>query len=208
MTGHDNGLVTLALAEADDAERERRRAALGEPYRTPLGHFRHEIAHYYWDRLVRDAGRLQACRAVFGDDSEDYGAALDRHYREGAPADWQASFVSAYATMHPWEDFAETWAHYLHLVDTLEMANAFGLRVAPKLDRSGDLEAEIDVNPYRPHDVDRLIELWLPLTFAFNSLNRCMGESDLYPFIITPTVARKLGFIHELVHGRVPADPA
>ena len=128
MTGHDNGLITIALAEADDAERERRRTAMGEPYRTLLGHFRHEVGHYYWDRLVRDEGRLDPCRAVFGDDSQDYEQALQRHYAEGAPANWQENFVSAYATTHPWEDFAETWAHYLHIVDTLEMAGAFGVQ--------------------------------------------------------------------------------
>ena len=120
MTGHDNGLITIALTEADDIERERRRLEMGEPYRTLLGHFRHEVGHYFWDILVRDGGKLDACRAVFGDDSMDYGEALRRHYAEGPPPNWQQRFVSAYATTHPWEDFAETWAHYLHIVDTLE----------------------------------------------------------------------------------------
>ena len=129
MTGHDNGLITIALTEADDIERERRRLEMGEPYRTLLGHFRHEVGHYFWDVLVRDGGKLEACRAVFGDDSIDYGEALRRHYAEGAPPDWQQRFVSAYATTHPWEDFAETWAHYLHIVDTLDMASEFGMEV-------------------------------------------------------------------------------
>src|SRR5271155_431751 len=119
MTGHDDGLITIALAEADDVERERRRSALREPYRTLLGHFRHEVGHYYWDRLVRDGGELDACRKVFGDDREDYDEALQKHYTSGAPSDWQERFVSSYATTHPWEDFAETCAHYLHIVDTL-----------------------------------------------------------------------------------------
>ena len=118
MTGHDNGLVTIALAEADDAYREQSRVAMHEPYRTLLGHFRHETGHYFWDRLVRDRGRLEACRAMFGDDRQDYGQALQAYYDNGAPADWQSRFVSMYATSHPWEDFAETWAHYLHIVDT------------------------------------------------------------------------------------------
>ena len=105
---------------------------MGEPYRTLLGHFRHEVGHYYWDLLVRDGGRLEACRAVFGDDREDYGEALKRHYAEGAPADWQANFVSAYATTHAWEDFAETWAHYLHMVDSArDRRPSFGLEVEP-----------------------------------------------------------------------------
>jgi hypothetical protein len=209
MTGHDNGLITIALAEAHDAERERRRTQMGEPYRTLLGHFRHEVGHYCWDRLVRDGGRLEECRAVFGDESRDYGEALQAYYANGAPADWQENFVSAYATAHPWEDFAETWAHYLHIVDTLEMAAAFGLRVQPKVDKAQEMAAEVDFDPYRAGDIAPLMEAWLPLTFAMNSLNRCMGESDLYPFILSPAVIAKLGFIHGLVqssHGQ--AAPA
>jgi hypothetical protein len=202
MTGHDNGLITIALVEADDLERERRRVAMGEPYRTLLGHFRHEVGHHYWDILVRDGGKLDACRAVFGDDSQDYGAALQRHYDKGAPGDWQQNFVSSYATTHPWEDFAETWAHYLHIVDTMEMARAFGVTVSPRLDDTGTLAATVDVDPYEPGSFDRIVEDWLPLTFALNSINRCMGQSDLYPFVLSPPVIAKLSFIHDLVHGR------
>ena len=207
MTGHDNGLITIALAEADDAEREQRRSAMGEPYRTLLGHFRQEVGHYYWDRIVRDEGRLDECRAVFGDDTQDYAQALQVHYEQGAPAGWQQHFISTYATTHPWEDFAETWAHYLHIVDTLEMARAFGVQVDPKIDRRGELEADIDFSPYKVGDVERIIEGWLPLSFALNSINRCMGQSDLYPFVIAPPVIAKLGFIHDLVHAerRQPA---
>ncbi len=128
MTGHDDGLITINLAEADPAERERRRHDLGEVYRTLLGHFRHEVGHFYWDALVRDGGREDACRQVFGDDRLDYEMALKNHYANGAPADWQMSFVSPYATMHPWEDFAETWAHYMHIVDALDTAAAFRMR--------------------------------------------------------------------------------
>jgi hypothetical protein len=199
MTGHDEGLITIALSEANDLERERRRTAMGEPYRTLLGHFRHEVGHHYWDLLVRDGGRLEACRAVFGDEREDYGEALQRHYRTGAPADWQERFVSAYATTHPWEDFAETWAHYLHIVDTIEMAEAFGIRVGPPLDDSGTLSADFGVDADSGADIGQVVEDWLPLTFALNSLNRCMGQPDLYPFIISPPVVEKLGFIHDLV---------
>jgi hypothetical protein len=199
MTGHDNGLITIALAEANDVERERRRTAMGEPYRTLLGRFRHEVGHHYWDLLVRDGGRLDACRGVFGDDREDYGEALQRHYRDETPADWQERFFSAYATTHPWEDFAETWAHYLHIVDTVEMAGAFGVRVDPRLDASGTLSADIDIDQHRGADIRRIIADWLPLTFALNSINRCMGQPDLYPFIISPPVVEKLGFIHDLV---------
>jgi hypothetical protein len=208
MTGHDNGLITLALVEADDAERIKRRTAMGEPYRTLLGHFRHESGHHFWDLLVRDAGRLEECRAIFGDDSQDYGAALQRHYNEGAPADWQEHFVSTYATAHPWEDFAETWAHYLHIVDTLEMARALGIGIAPRVDREGELEAEVDFDSYRSTDIQTVMDAWVPLTVAVNSLNRSMGVADLYPFVLSPGVVAKLGFIQSLVHGKVPTDKA
>jgi hypothetical protein len=199
MTGHDNGLITIALIEANDLERERRRTTMGEPYRTLLGHFRHEVGHHYWDLLVRDGGRLDACRAAFGDERDDYGEALQRHYRAGAPADWQEHFVSAYATTHPWEDFAETWAHYLHIVDTIEMAGAFGIQVDPPLDDSGTLSTDFGIDPECGVDIRRIVDDWLPLTFALNNLNRCMGQPDLYPFIISPPVVEKLAFIHGLV---------
>lgn len=204
MTGHDNGLITLALIEADDAERVKRRSAMGEPYRTLLGHFRHESGHYFWDRLVRDGGRLEECRAVFGDDSRDYEAALQRHYNQGPPADWQESFVSTYATAHPWEDFAETWAHYLHIVDTLEMARSLGMEIAPRADQTGALSTEVAFDPYRSRDIEALMDAWVPLTVAVNSLNRSMGIPDLYPFVLSPAVVAKLGFIQSLTHGAMP----
>jgi hypothetical protein len=199
MTGHDNGVITLALAEADDVERERRRVAMGEPYRTLLGHFRHEVGHHFWDILVRDGGRLAECRAVFGDDSRDYDEALQAYYAHGAPANWQENYVSFYASAHPWEDFAETWAHYLHIIDTLEMASAFGVRVHPKVARTPGIDGDVNVDPAAGATIADMIGEWLPLTFALNSLNRCMGASDLYPFILTPAVIEKLGFIHRLV---------
>jgi hypothetical protein len=199
MTGHDNGLITIALTEADDIERERRRLEMGEPYRTLLGHFRHEVGHYFWDVLVRDGGKLDACRAVFGDDTVSYEEALQRHCANGPPPDWQQNFVSAYATTHPWEDFAETWAHYLHIIDTLEMAAEFGIEVRPSADRIGGLSARIAFDPYGAENFDGVVAAWLPFTFAMNSVNRAMGMRDLYPFILSPAVIRKLGFIHSLV---------
>ena len=200
LTGHDNGLITLALAEADDVERERRRTRMGEPYRSPLGHFPHEIGHYFWDVLVRDGGLIDECRQVFGDDSKDYNAALQAYYQNGAPSDWQQHFVSAYATSHPWEDWAETWAHYLHIVDTLEMGSAFGIRVQPLITRDETLTTEIDLDPYQSNDMEEIIGAWLPLTFAMNSLNRAMGNHDVYPFVLSPAVITKLGFVHSVVH--------
>jgi hypothetical protein len=200
MTGHDNGLITINIIEADDAERERRRRLMGEPYRTLLGHFRHETGHYFWNLLVRDRPDIEAFRQVFGDEREDYGAALQRHYSQGPPADWQNGYVSSYASAHPWEDFAETWAHYLHMVDTLETAGAFGVRVRPKVSRSPDLATSVEFDPHDTADLNRLVGAWLPLTFAVNSLNRSMGQPDLYPFVLSPTVIGKLAFIHERIY--------
>ena len=175
---------------------------LGEPYRTLLGHLRHEVGHYYWDVLVRDGGRIEASRAVFGDESLDYQEALERHYQNGAPAGWQETYVSAYATMHPWEDFAETWTHYLHMVDTLDTAASFGMAVEPGTVTDPTLSTAIAFDPYRAKNFDRLVQAWLPLTVAVNSLNRSMGQPDLYPFALTPGTIEKLRFIHLLVHGR------
>jgi hypothetical protein len=207
LTGHDEGLVTINLSEADDAEREKLRSEMGEPYRTLLGHFRHEVGHYFWDLLVRDAGRLDACREVFGDDTQDYAAALQRHYAEGPPPGWEQNYISAYATAHPWEDFAETWAHYLHIVDTLETASAFGLQIHPAATKNQALHADIDFDPHHAASIEVLIEAWLPLTFAMNSLNRSMGHADLYPFVLSNEVVRKLQFIHEVIHaGNQPQE--
>lgn len=201
MTGHADGLITLNVREADDDERERRRTQLGEPYRTLLGHMRHEIAHFFWNVLVRDEPQiLERFRETFGDEREDYGQALQRHYATGAPPDWQDRFVSAYASSHPWEDFAETFAHYLHIVDTLETAHAFGITLHPRTSHGAALETEIDFDPYRSSPVERLVDAWLPLTFAVNALNRSMGQPDLYPFVLSPAAIAKLGFIHALVH--------
>ena len=144
VTGHASGLITINLAEADDAERERQRNRMGEPYRTLLGHFRHEIAHYYWSRLIENSNRLEEFRALFGDEQQDYVGTLQNHYANGPPPDWPTHFVTAYASAHPWEDFAETWAHYLHIVDTLETASAFGVRIAPAVDREGAHFAVVD----------------------------------------------------------------
>ncbi|MET0258400.1 MAG: putative zinc-binding peptidase [Methylobacterium sp.] len=203
MTGHDEGVVTVALAEADDLERETRRNAMGEPYRTLLGHFRHEVGHWYWDILVRDGGALEACRAVFGDDTQDYGEALKRHYANGPKPNWQEDYVSAYAGSHAWEDFAETWAHYLHIVDTLEVGGSFGMTIHPQLDRDGILTTDLAFDVYDPETtIEEIADAWLAISQALNSMNRAMGLGDLYPFVLSPAVIDKLGFIHDLVHGR------
>jgi hypothetical protein len=199
LTGHDNGLITLAVEEADDAERERRRVIMHEPYRTLLGHFRHEVGHYFWDRLVRDGSALEDIRQVFGDDRIDYGMALKAYYEQGTSPDWPERFISAYATSHPWEDFAETWAHYLHIIDTLEMAGSYNFNIHPKLARDGSLDAEVEIDPYRAADFGMIVETWIPLSNALNSLNRAMGLPDLYPFVLSAPVIEKLTAIHRLI---------
>lgn len=212
LTGHADGVITMNIAEADDAERERRRALMGEPYRTLLGHFRHEIGHYYWDRLVRDGGRLDAFRAAFGDERQDYAAALQRHYDTGPLPGWDVYFISAYATAHPWEDFAETWAHYMHIVDTLETARAFGIAIRPRAAQSEVLSTELDFRPYCADSMQQLVEALVPLTVAMNSINRSMGQRDFYPFVLSEAVIAKLRFVHELIAdlrpGGVTADKA
>jgi hypothetical protein len=204
LTGHNTGLITLNIAEADDAEREKRRVSMREPYRTLLGHFRHEVGHYYWERLVRDRGNIDRCRQLFGDETQDYGEALKRHYETGAPANWQAAFVSAYATAHPWEDFAETWAHYIHVVDGLETARSFGIKVRLAAKNAEGLAVELEFQPYAAASAQDLVDDWVPLTVAINSVNRSIGQPDFYPFVLSPPVIDKLQFIHEIIH----AEPA
>ncbi|MGB0099206.1 MAG: putative zinc-binding metallopeptidase [Nocardioides sp.] len=185
VIGHDSGVITIDLAESDDAYRERVRARMAEPYRTMLGHFRHEVGHYYEWQLVRGPERMARCRELFGDERADYQAAVDRHYSAGPPADWADSFISTYATMHPFEDFAETWAHYLHICDTIETAGEFGLSpVAPAAAYSTF--------------ADLVTGVWIPLTVALNMINRSMGKDDLYPFVIAPPVLDKLDFVASL----------
>jgi hypothetical protein len=200
LTGHADGVITIDIAEADDAERERHRQDMAEPYRTLLGHFRHEVGHLYWERLVRGEVRHEAFREMFGDERQDYAQALATHYANGPRPDWQERYVSTYAGSHPWEDFAETWAHYLHMVDTLETAAAFGLRIHAEAGRYPVIAMEIDFDPCRQRAFDLLVAAWLPLTYAVNSLNHSMGQPDLYPFVLAPTAMGKLRFVHGLIH--------
>ena len=199
MTGHDKGLITINIDEADPALRERMRLDMDEQYRTLLGHFRHEIAHYYWDLLIRDGGRLDEFRAVFGDERMDYRQALDAHYAHGAPPNWQDHYVSAYAASHPWEDWAETFAHYLHIVDTLETSEHFGVRIERRLPDGTLHRSDPDFDPYTIDDFAPIIDNWLPLTFALNSLSRSMGQPDMYPFVLSAPVIDKLGYVHHVV---------
>jgi len=202
LTGHCDGLVTINVREADSPTLEQTRVKLGERYRTLLGHFRHESGHYYWDRLIQGTPYLSDFRHLFGDEQADYDEAVKRHY--AAPRqNWETDFVSAYATMHPWEDWAETWAHYLHMIDTLETAQSYGLSLAPRA--VGGAQAD-SLLARRVHfdDFDDLIAAWVPLTVALNSLNRSMGLPDVYPFVLAERVIAKLGLVHRVVAGSSP----
>src|SRR4029453_19363135 len=130
MTGHASGLITSNAEEADDALREQIKYALREPYRTLVGHLRHEVGHYYWDRLVWNTPWRGPFRQLFGDERASCDDGLKRNYEQGPPADWASSYVSSYATSHPWEDWAETWRRYVHVVDSLATAMGFGLDAA------------------------------------------------------------------------------
>ncbi|KQH78788.1 hypothetical protein AO501_13035 [Mycobacterium gordonae] len=190
ITGHENGVITLDLAEGDDVHREQLRVEMEEPYRTLLGHFRHEVGHYYFYRLVRSPEYLQRFNELFGDPDSDYQAALDRHYSQGAPEGWQETFVSSYATMHPAEDWAETFAHYLHIRDTLDTSASCGLAPAA---------ATFDRPPLGPSAFPTIIEMWLPLSWSLNMVNRSMGHDDLYPFVLPPAVLDKMQFVHTVI---------
>jgi hypothetical protein len=199
-TGHADGVVTIDLAESDDARREQLRAELDEPYRTMLGHLRHELGHYFQPIVIGGDPCWQACRALFGDERRSYDEALQHHYDQGPPTGWEDAYVSAYATMHPWEDWAETFAHYLHIRDTLQTAAEYGITVSgpravaadPSLKAAPD--TEIDDAAFA-----QILDGWLPLTYALNAVNRSMGRADLYPFTLAPPVVDKLRFVHDRV---------
>jgi hypothetical protein len=198
LTGHDNGVITVNIAEADDVERERARVSMHEPYRTLLGHFRHEIGHYYWDRLVKDSPHLDEFRQRFGDERIDYNQALQTYYKNGPASDWPEHFVSSYASVHPWEDWAETWAHYLHMTDALETAAACGLSMQP--DRYNEpVMTKLAVKPARKLSFDELIGNWFALTYVHNNLNRGMGLADAYPFVLAGPTIDKIRFIYDVV---------
>lgn len=199
MTGHCDGVITIDINEADTVERERRRQMLTEPYRTLLGHLRHESGHFFWEMLVAAPGKHDSFRALFGDERSDYAAALEAHYATSPPPNWQDQFVSTYASAHPWEDWAETWAHYLHMVAAIDTADAEGTE--PIKMRTGWLVSRLGASPtpYRERAFQNLLKRWLPLSTAMNSLSRALGHEDYYPFVISPKVQEKLAFVHEAI---------
>lgn len=202
VTGHAHGIVTIDVTEADPAYREWMRASLGEPYRTVLGHLRHEVAHHFATVLAAE-GTSGGARvaAAFGDPAADYDAAMERHYREGPPPDWQDRFVSAYASMHPWEDWAETFAHLLHIRDVLQTTIAYGVSVSGPSVVAADAAPLYAYPAAAPDDLRAMLDTWLPLTYALNAVNRSIGRDDLYPFVLAPAVVDKLAVVDELVRG-------
>ncbi|PLW77234.1 zinc-binding metallopeptidase family protein [Cohaesibacter celericrescens] len=210
ITAHENGLISLRAAEADDAVRESVRISMGEPYRTLLGHFRHEMGHFYFAQLVEKNHMLDEARMLFGDERKDYAEALKQNYEQGPPSDWQERFISTYASCHPSEDFAECWAHYFHIVDTLESVKSFGMSLEPLRHRS--LDAELEFDPYASTSAEELVEVWVPISIALNTFQRSMGQRDMYPFVMPPPVVKKLDFINRLIarsrHNRKRARPA
>jgi hypothetical protein len=214
MTGHADGVVTINVAEADDDYREKNRDALHEPYRSVLGHLRHEIGHYYWDVLVRETAWLPRFRELFGDERADYGQALQDHYRKGPPPDWPDRFISSYAAMHPWEDWAETWAHYMHLRSTLQTVASFGIDTS---------HARLSITPFGPDVLYRRepaaqaetfldwVNAWVVLTALMNETARSMGQPDIYPFVLNRAAVTKLHFVACVVEERdawTPQAPA
>ena len=210
LTGHDNGVITLNLLEADDAHREKMRTGLGEPSRTLGGHFRHEIGHYYWDRLLKprdtDDPVFRKWRQIFGDERHDYQAALQRYYKNGPADEWWNNYISAYATMHPWEDWAETWAQYLHILDGMETARDFGW---------DSQEVPIPFTPFTAAQIKvpedeadpeflELVNSWLRLAPALNEIALSLGQGSLFPFVFTPAAVRKIHFVHATVRAGLP----
>ena len=192
MTSHADGVISINIAEADDVERERLRNGMGEPYRTLLGHLRHESGHYYLSKLREVPGTTGAINAQFGDVDSGYHDALTDYYAGARPSGWTDHYISAYATAHPQEDWAETWAHYLLITDTLQSAAQAGVEPVPSA--SGSPAGLKDSTNF-----DRMLARWLPLAEFANELSRSLGSADAYPFVLSATVATKLSLIDRLV---------
>lgn len=207
ITSHEDGVITMNIEEADDVIRERNRQQFHEPYRTLLGHFRHELGHYYWSQWFEygadDDEPRAAFRSLFGDELADYQEAMSLYYQQGASPDWPQSFVTAYASMHPWEDWAETWAHYLHMMDAVDTARSFHI----------DIEGHVPVAFYQPsscvlpqpfdeEDPQEFLEIvneWIRISPPLNEMASSLGQNMLYPFALSETTIRKMFFIHCMI---------
>lgn len=214
FTGHASGHITINLAEANDVARSHTKLAMGEHYRTLLGHFRHELGHYYFDKLILDSPEKHAlCKRYFGDDDASYQDALARHYQEGAPKNWRNAFISEYATMHPYEDWAETWAHYMHIMDTLETAKNYSITGST----TGSIVDTDEVDSLNlPQEsyffsgqtsITNILDTWIEFSVILNSLNRSMGMNDAYPFVLTKPVRTKLAFVHHAINHSLDKMP-
>ncbi len=212
VIGHANGVITIDVVETLDAYREQLRVRLGEPYRTMLGHFRHEVGHYYQNILVENglgAERyLEKCRSLFGDERAGYAEAIDRHYKFGAPDGWQSSFISEYATMHPWEDFAECFAHYLHITDSVDTTREAGMVLHADRVRFSAPRDVVPLESYDDEPIERLLYDWMWISMFFNRVNTAMGKRPFYPFELPPPVAAKLGFVHKVIRDTARAQRA
>jgi hypothetical protein len=219
LTGHEDGLITLNVEEAEDTEREKRKEMLGESYRTLVGHFRHEIAHYYWDRFfvgrADDDVLMQGFREVFGDEREDYNTALQRHYQQGPVAAAPGTFITTYASAHPWEDWAETWAHYLHMIDGIETSRSFGLSseavpipFTPFPKESVTLPEQLTWPKGEKQEFLELLHSWAKLAPALNEVVASLGHPTFYPFVFSESIIRKFFFVHHMVrfYGINPAE--
>jgi hypothetical protein len=214
FTGHNCGHITINLAEADDVARSHTKQAMGEQYRTLLGHFRHELGHYYFDILIAGSPEKHSlCKKYFGDDESNYQESLKKHYQDGAPENWRDNFISEYATMHPYEDWAETWAHYMHIMDTLETAKNFSITGSTKgckveTENVGELNLPQDAYFFSSQtSITSILDTWMEFSIILNSLNRSMGMNDAYPFVLTQAVRTKLSFIHHAIHDRLNRLP-
>jgi len=200
VTGHSNGLITINIEEADDIVREKNRLRMLEPYRTLLGHFRHEIAHYYWDLFILNTDEMKTFEKIFGDWRLDYSSALQAYYQQGPRSGWPDEFISAYSTAHPWEDWAETWAHYMHITGTLETAHSHDmLRRAELFPIEEAYWNRTDAPLFGLLDFDIILESWLNLSTLLNDLNVSMGHSFAYPFTIGQKAKTKLAYVHEVI---------
>lgn len=182
-TGHERGVITINLLEADEIQRTWERERGGERYRTVLGHMRHEMGHFYFEYLTQDK---HSFFSLFGDPNIPYDEAMETYYEQGPLAGWENSFISAYASAHPLEDWAECFAHYLHMMDVLETATQFNI-----------ISHDTNIN------IDGHIEKWDKVSVIINEVNRSLGLNDAYPFVIHKPVANKIRYIHSSIQNLV-----
>ena len=182
-TGYAGGIITINILEAEPLSRVAQQQASNEVYRTVLGHMRHEIGHHFFQCIKGDQMLHSNFEQKFGSSSLDYNNALAEFYASGPDVNWSEYCITAYASAHPMEDWAETWSHYLHIYDALDTAFNFGL---------------VSENPNVLSIHDK-ISHWRQFSVALNEMNRSMGMSDIYPFVINAQVEDKLAFVEKAI---------